>query len=91
MLEERKIISLGIPDDIFDEVEEVTRALFEYKNPNKLNWNKSYEDVLIKLGKKDKLKDLGDSLWHPKIRRRTKRIRKRNHKTRILGRQSEIK
>ena len=33
MLEERKIISLGIPDDIFDEVEEVTRALFEYKNP----------------------------------------------------------
>lgn len=57
MLEGRKIISLGIPDDIFDEVEEVTRALFEYKNPNKLNWNKSYEDVLIKLGKKDKLKD----------------------------------
>lgn len=52
MLEGRKIISLGIPDDIFDEVEEVTRALFEYKNPNKLNWNKSYEDVLIKLGKK---------------------------------------
>lgn len=49
------------------------------------------ENLRILSSQKDKLKDLGDSLWHYQIRRRTKKFRKRNHKTRILGRQSEIK
>ncbi len=55
MLEERKIVSLGIPDDIFDEVEEVTKAIFEYNNLKKLRWDEVYDDVLTKMGKEDKI------------------------------------
>ena len=38
------------------------------------------EEILRSLSsQKDKLQDLGDSLWHTKIRRKLKRIRKWNN------------
>ncbi len=49
--------SYVIPDDIFDEVNEVTHAIIDYKNPNKLTWAKAYDDILIQMGKEDQLKN----------------------------------
>ena len=49
------------------------------------------ENNKILLAQKSKLKDLGDSLWHPKTRTKLKRIRKSNDKPRFLGRQQKYK
>ena len=37
-----------------------------------------------------KLKDLGDSLWHRKNAKKIRRIRKTNNVTKLLGRQPKI-
>ena len=44
------------------------------------------ENLRILTSQKNKLKDLGDSLWHPKFRKKLKNLRSRNNWTRILGR-----
>ena len=46
-----------IPDDIFNEVNEVTHEIVKYKNPNKLNWMPAYEDILRQMGKEDQIKN----------------------------------
>lgn len=42
-----------IPEDIRDEVIEVTENIVKYTNPNKLTWAKAYDDILIQMGKKE--------------------------------------
>ena len=37
------------------------------------------ENLRILSSQKDKLQDLGDSLWHTKFRNKLKNIRNRNH------------
>ena len=49
------------------------------------------ENLRILSSKKNKLQDLGDSLWHTKFRNNLKNLRSRNNKTRILGRKSKFK
>lgn len=46
-----------IPNDIFDEVNEVTHKIIEYKNPNNLNWIPSYNDILTQMGKENQIKN----------------------------------
>ena len=36
------------------------------------------ENLRILTSQKNKLKDLGDSLWHPKFRKKLKNLRSRN-------------
>lgn len=47
-----------IPEDIRDDVIEVTKNIVKYTNPNKLTWAKAYDDILIQMGKEDQLKNV---------------------------------
>lgn len=46
-----------IPEDLIEDVEKITQALIKYKNPKKLSWLRSYEDVLKQLGMEDRIKE----------------------------------
>ena len=47
-----------IPEDIRDDVIEVTKNIVKYTNPNKSTWAKAYDDILIQMGKENQLKNV---------------------------------
>lgn len=47
----------NVPDDMFDEVNKITHRIIMYRNPKKLNWIPSYNEILTQMGKGDQLKN----------------------------------